>query len=319
MEFKDEAEPVETASVKADLESVAEAEPTEAVPIKGSMGSAPEAEPVEAASAPGEVEPGYASEPTEAASAKGNMASVPEAEPTEAVSSAGKTESVPDVEPNEAAAGFRGGTERLPLREKAEVTISGRPDPLPESEGMQPYKTCRLNSVGLGPDQFYSNESTSLITQQIIQVINEEGPISRNLLVKRVLQAWGIARMGSKLDQRFTQLLAGANVRRTEADGTVYFWPQGIEPAAYGIFRVPTNEGERRSAEDLPPEEVAAAVKAVLSAQISLPQDDLVKQVVKILGYARSGAALDKAVRSGIAAAVNLGYALLDGQRVVAK
>ena len=51
-------------------------------------------------------------------------------------------------------------------------------------------------------------------------------------------------------------------------------------------------------AEDLPPKEVAVAVKSILSSQISLPYDELMKQVEK-RGNDRSGSALEKSIKSG--------------------
>lgn len=104
----------------------------------------------------------------------------------------------------------------------------------------------------------------------------------------------------------------------TEVNGMTFFWPEGIKPSEYGIYRVVTDDAQRRMAEDLPPEEVAVAVKSILSSQISLPYDELTKQVVKALGYARSGSALEKSIRLGIQRAVELRYAYLgDNQRVV--
>lgn len=72
---------------------------------------------------------------------------------------------------------------------------------------MQPYHISILDTVSLGAHWFHSSESTELILGQIRKVIQEEGPISRSLLAKRILQAWGIARLGARLDQRFTELL----------------------------------------------------------------------------------------------------------------
>ena len=51
----------------------------------------------------------------------------------------------------------------------------------------------------------------------------------------------------------------------------------------------------------------------MLSSQISLPEDDLIKQTVRLLGYARSGPALEKAVQNGIALAIERGFAIADG------
>ncbi|MEC0206677.1 hypothetical protein P4H39_29140 [Paenibacillus lautus] len=86
----------------------------------------------------------------------------------------------------------------------------------------------------------------------------------------------------------------------TEVDRMTFFWPERIKPSEYGIYRVSTDDAQRRMAEDLPPKQVAVAVKSILSSQISLPYDELMKQVVKALGYARSGSALKKSIKSGI-------------------
>lgn len=212
------------------------------------------------------------------------------------------------------------------------VTIhAAEPAPIPESsetevEQVKPGKSdtkayipCQLEPVSLGTDMFYSPASTELILGQIRQVIREEGPISRSLLAKRVLQAWGITRLGAKLDQRLSDLIARLKPEESVSDGAVVYWPEGTEPSRYNLFRVATDEA-RRSAEELPVEEIAAAVKAVLASQISLPQEDLVRQVVKLLGYARSGNALDRVIRSGIQKAIELEYVQSDEQeRIVLK
>ncbi|MNJ02517.1 hypothetical protein D3C73_1624990 [compost metagenome] len=62
----------------------------------------------------------------------------------------------------------------------------------------------------------------------------------------------------------------------------------------------------------MPPEEIANAVKHVLTGQISLPREDLLKETVKLLGYQRSGTSLDKVVRNGIEIAIARGYAIAD-------
>ncbi|MCM3631153.1 DUF3320 domain-containing protein [Paenibacillus glycanilyticus] len=181
------------------------------------------------------------------------------------------------------------------------------------------YLPSRLEPVSLGTEMFYSPASTELILGQIRQVVREEGPISRSLLAKRVLQAWGITRLGAKLDQRLTDLIARLKPLESVSDGAVFYWPEGSEPSRYDLFRVATDEA-RRTAEELPAEEIAAAVKAVLASQISLPQEDLVKQVLRLLGYARSGNALDRVIRNGVQKAIELEYVQSDEQkRIVLK
>lgn len=187
----------------------------------------------------------------------------------------------------------------------------GRADGLPD--GARWYRTCVLESVTLGTEAFYAPEYARLICDQLLRAIEEEGPISRGLLARRVLQAWGIARLGAKLDRRLADLLSRTRAQAVIRDGSEFFWPAGVDPEQYAVFRVASEESQRRAAEDLPPEEIAAAVRAVLASQISLPEDDLIKQTVRLLGYARSGPALEKAVQNGIALAIQRGFATADG------
>lgn len=181
-----------------------------------------------------------------------------------------------------------------------------------DPEELRKYSICDLENVSLGSDLFHSPEYTELILGQMKQVIEVEGPISRTLLARRILQVWGITRLGARLDQRFSELLVKIQPNATVSEGMVFYWPEAVAPTGYGVYRVASDESQRRNAEDLPPEEVAVAVKSVLTSQISLPYDELIKQVLKALGYARSGSALDKAITTGIQKAIELGYAYQD-------
>ncbi|MBO9607221.1 MAG: DUF3320 domain-containing protein [Paenibacillaceae bacterium] len=179
------------------------------------------------------------------------------------------------------------------------------------------YAPCALPEVPLPAEEFYNPEQARLIARQIADVIAAEGPISRPLLCRRVFQAWGMTRTGARLERQFDELLERtAGGMTTAADGTAFYWPRGVDPERYDVYRVAAREQDRRNAEDLPPQEVAAAVAEVLEGQISLPQEDLARETVKLLGYARTGASLDKAAEGGLAEAVRRGTARVEQGRV---
>ncbi|QGQ99582.1 DUF3320 domain-containing protein [Paenibacillus psychroresistens] len=201
------------------------------------------------------------------------------------------------------------------VNKPAEKAIEVKADPaFPE------YKTCVLDFVGLDPDDFYAPSHIRQICEQLTKVIEFEGPISRQLLCKRVLVAWGITRAGVKNEKYFTELLKKIPTVQTKVEDMDFYWPLASTPALYDRFRVAKQENERRSAEDLPVEETASAVKYVLSVQISLPKLDLIKEVAKVLGYPRSSAALEKIIRNGIDEAVKRGTVRIDDlERVILK
>ncbi len=179
------------------------------------------------------------------------------------------------------------------------------------------YRAAQLTGVSSqSPEDFYLPANTRLLREQIIQVVQEEGPISKSQLIRRVLHAWGVGRSGARIERHFDQVLHTMKLRTTIWDTLIFYWPQEADPAAYDVFRVPEGDQERRNAEDLPPEEIANAIREVLYSQISLPLEDLIRETVKMLGYSRTGSALDKAVRNGLRAAELRGYAEVGDNRV---
>jgi hypothetical protein len=80
---------------------------------------------------------------------------------------------------------------------------------------------------------------------------------------------------------------------------------------------VSANEAQKRDAGDLPPEEVANGVKLILQNQISLLRGDLVRETAKLFGYARIGSNVEMAMNAGIDQAVQMGFAFVEGERVV--
>lgn len=209
------------------------------------------------------------------------------------------------------------GEDRAARSAMETVTVQGvTPDSPPASRWRASYQPVNLQNVSRPTEDFYSDAASKLVKEQIAQVIEEEGPISRSLLTRRVINAWGMTRSGARIERHLDSLLASMAIRSTTWEDITYYWPQDADPAQYGIYRVSENESERRSGEDLPPEEVANAVHEILFTHGSLSADDLVREAVKLLGYARTGAALDRVLRKGIQVALDRGVASEEEGRV---
>lgn len=163
-----------------------------------------------------------------------------------------------------------------------------------------PYRPVRLPEVSWPSDSFMWPEYRRAIEAQIRQVVEGEGPISKGLLLRKVLQAWGIARTGTRIASYFDRILRSMRLQRSVWDGNEFYWPDGIDPEKYEVYRVPQGEQDRRGAEDLPPEEISNAIKEILFMQGSIPKEDLVRETIRLLGYSRTGSALEKAVGLGI-------------------
>lgn len=173
----------------------------------------------------------------------------------------------------------------------------------------EPYKVTKV----LGDlAAFYELSSEAKIIQVIEAVVRQEGPVSLDLVAKRVAAHWGISKVGSKVSERIAAMVMRAQVARTKGGAKTFLWKSDVSPGHFRIFRVPgCDEASKRVADELPPEEIANAALHVLENQISLPSDDLVNETARIFGFTRTGQTVASAIRVGIETLVKRGDAFM--------
>lgn len=177
----------------------------------------------------------------------------------------------------------------------------------------QNYSPTILRPVIFSSDTFFSPEHNNLIKKQLEKVILHEAPISKSLLCKRILSAWGISRLGQRCDSRIETLLNDNNYYRTEYDGLIFIWFSKEQCCEYKTYRLSSTS--ERDAVDLPPNEVANAMKKILTDEISLPTTDLIRLGAHTFGFARSGTNVEAAMLRGLKMAIGNGYAKAENGR----
>ncbi len=151
------------------------------------------------------------------------------------------------------------------------------------------YKAATVPVKFLSADWFVEPQYIRDIQSKITLVINAEAPVSQATLIRRVVQSYGIARAGSRIQGHMGTILRKMNPKATKQEDAVFYWKQEQNPDAYVGFRV-SGEGEnRRDVRDVPVQEVANAIYAVLYEQVSMAQEDLLRETAKKLGYTRLG------------------------------
>ncbi|MCC5847756.1 MAG: DUF3320 domain-containing protein [Verrucomicrobia bacterium] len=132
---------------------------------------------------------------------------------------------------------------------------------------------------------FYQPRAEKRIAKQIQRILEAEGPILERELHGRILEEWGFKRTGDRIRQILDPLMPAEPVTQT-AEGETVYWPQNIDPNAYRAFRVPDprKPETRRSPENIPPIELANAMRWLLEDYASLPMDDLFRECLKLFG-----------------------------------
>ncbi|AMR33956.1 DNA helicase [Mucilaginibacter sp. PAMC 26640] len=180
------------------------------------------------------------------------------------------------------------------------------------------YEIAQLDAVQIQTaEDFFLPQSRGRIKAQLFNVLQAEAPISANLLSKRILSAWGISRLTSRVTLHLEGFFAGINANQTFAGQNVFYWNKDQQPGLYKTYRIPANDAQKRDADDLPPEEVANAMQAILKNQISLNKADLVREAAKVFGYARLGINVESSMLRGIEKAIETGHAHPKNDRIV--
>ena len=95
-------------------------------------------------------------------------------------------------------------------------------------------------------------------------------------------------------------ILRKMHLKTTTQEDVVFYWDKDQKPDAYIGFRVSGDGENRRDVRDVPVQEVANAIYTVLYEQISMGQEDLLREAAKKLGYTRLGGNVLSALASGI-------------------
>ena len=202
-----------------------------------------------------------------------------------------------------------------PAPEPVPETRAARPAPPKASRTHEVYRMAALEPVREGygdPQALIQPQNAALIRAQIARVMEVEAPIEYNQLRRRVLDAWGISRSGARIERCFDDQMAQAGYPVTYAGSRIFCWLPGQDSETYDRFRVP--QRLRRALEDIPPQEIAAAARDILSRQLSMTLVDLERSVSALFGYSRLSAA--SSLLEGIRIAEVRGWLYIDGDRV---
>lgn len=164
------------------------------------------------------------------------------------------------------------------------------------------YVTAEIGVIGTS-DEYYLPQNKRRIKEIAEKIIAVEAPISRKLLMKKVLSAWSITRGGARVESIFTDVMSSVSATATQDEDRVFIWREGQRPEEYSAYRA-DSESTKRTADNIPSEEILCAASEVLSEQISLSEPDLIKETAKKFGFARAGGVIEStigyAVRKGI-------------------
>ncbi|PWG61188.1 DUF3320 domain-containing protein [Spiribacter halobius] len=174
-----------------------------------------------------------------------------------------------DAEGHEAAEADEGVPEVEPvgraLYAEGPTSSGGPPQPGPdlfeEAGPIIRYRPCEMQAFQgeLSAEQFYEPGYNPILKRLIEAVVEAEGPIRDELLVRRIARAHGFQRAGGRIRKRVMAFATRVGVQTKEA-GSAFFWSPNAPPESWCWFREP-EAGESRSVDDIAREELATLAR----------------------------------------------------------
>lgn len=159
-------------------------------------------------------------------------------------------------------------------------------EPVSKSQVFVPAHT---NVVGSKDtlDELPQRRAAAIVSQQLIDVIEAEGPIEVARLTRVVARRFGLAVVRTARAQEITKLIPSGQLRNGPLGDFV--WPTGLEAATWTGFRT-VDPDATRTLDEIAPEEIANAMKWLLVQQPAASQDELLRGTAAIFGITRLGA-----------------------------
>ncbi len=189
-----------------------------------------------------------------------------------------------------------------PVLEPKPTPLASAPKPSPRkpAAGAPGYAATVLSPETLSAESIIEPRYERGILRKIEQTVQAEAPICGSLLIRRVVQSYGLARAGSRIQSRMAELLDKMALQTTHHEDQVFYWRKNQDPPEYPGFRVNGCNEDHRDIREVPVQEVTNAICTVLFEQVSMGREDLLREAAKKLGYTRLGGNVLSTLASGL-------------------
>jgi hypothetical protein len=183
------------------------------------------------------------------------------------------------------------GVQSVTLRHKRkEVTIQQKISHLVMASGEAGgkdnyYEQIALADVDINNELFYTYQGKPIIRTQIERLVSERAPISFLELSKAIVSAWKFTRSGAKIEAIIQDVLSTMKVHVTKEEKGMFIWRDKEQYDSYTEFR--KQNIDRRALQDISTVEMANGVMEIMKTALRLPKSDLVREILRQLGYTR--------------------------------
>ena len=199
-----------------------------------------------------------------------------------------KAEPVPQEKTEEPAADDDAASEsepEIPVTEAVDDTSS-------TDDELIPYKVATIPVEDMSVGDLSDAKMTSKVQEKIWLILEQEAPISNDLLARRLATSCGNMKLTAKVKERTDYHCRNLKIQGTTYGDVTFWWNQDQDSSTYSKIRVAGDASTSRAASDIPFEEAMNAVVYVVRAGVGVPKESIAKDCAKLMGYSRTNADL---------------------------
>lgn len=158
-----------------------------------------------------------------------------------------------------------------------------------------PYTYAELPEDKVSPANYVAGSNKSEIGKRAMTVVQVEGPILKDALIRKVIASYGINKSSSVMDAT-EKALKAVKIKTKKQKGIVFCWAPDQDPDGYSGLRV----SSERSVDEICPQELRNAAIYALRIKGELDKSTLIKEMSIILGYKRLGKNMESTLTAAV-------------------
>jgi hypothetical protein len=180
---------------------------------------------------------------------------------------------------------------------------------------VEDYILADIEVTPISTTDYILKDSMTMITARLQKIIDFEAPIAHDRLVKKTLRSFDIGRSSAQTLEATDKALKKVELKNNKQAGVKVYWRKDQDPDTYRVYRSEINSDEKRLPDEICQQELKNAICVTLCEKGALDKDSLIKETIRTMGYARSGAALVVAVERGLKFGRKTGEIAMDEQK----
>ncbi len=165
----------------------------------------------------------------------------------------------------------------------SEIKINGTgEDELPS---LVSYRMNDLKGKQMTADEFLKVSNAGEIRNDLMAIIEAEGPLSLSLLARRIKNAYSLVRVTDKIEKQVEMILNSADVCKYKEGNTYYYMTKEMEGKGVSTYRKTLPDDKERRFTDIAQGEIKAALHEMVKSPYT--EKALIKEITGLFGYPR--------------------------------